>query len=115
MMELPQALSRRYPSSLSGGQAQRVAIARAFLKDAPILILDEATSNLDSESEAMIQRALTKLVEGRTTLIIAHRFSTLKVANRIFVFEAGRIVATGVHAELFDSNERYRSLYEHQT
>jgi subfamily B ATP-binding cassette protein MsbA len=99
---------------LSGGQKQRIAIARAFLKDAPVLILDEATSSLDSESEAMIQKALARLVEGRTTLIIAHRFSTLKIAHRVMVFEAGRIIATGTHDDLFSRNERYRSLYEHQ-
>jgi len=99
---------------LSGGQKQRIAIARAFLKDAPVLILDEATSNLDSESEAMIQKALARLVEGRTTLIIAHRFSTLKIAHRVLVFEAGRIIASGTHDDLFVRNERYRSLYEHQ-
>jgi subfamily B ATP-binding cassette protein MsbA len=99
---------------LSGGQKQRLALARAFLKNAPILILDEATSNLDSESEAMIQQALTKLVQGRTTLIIAHRFSTLKIADRILFFEGGRLIAQGSHEELFRSLAPYRSLYEKQ-
>ena len=99
---------------MSGGQRQRIAIARAFLKDAPMLILDEATSNLDSESESMIQAALAKLAEGRTTIIIAHRFSTLKIAHRILVFEEGRIVATGSHDELYAGSPRYRTLYEHQ-
>jgi subfamily B ATP-binding cassette protein MsbA len=99
---------------MSGGQRQRIAIARAFLKNAPLLILDEATSNLDSESESKIQAALAKLTEGRTTLIIAHRFSTLKIAHRVMVFEEGRIVATGSHDELFANSTRYRTLYEHQ-
>jgi len=99
---------------MSGGQRQRIAIARAFLKDAPMLILDEATSNLDSESELRIQAALAKLTEGRTTLIIAHRFSTLKIAHRVLVFEEGRIIATGTHDELFANSTRYRTLYQHQ-
>jgi subfamily B ATP-binding cassette protein MsbA len=99
---------------LSGGQRQRIAIARAFLKNAPILILDEATSNLDSESEAMIQRALSRLVEGRTTLIIAHRFSTLKIAQQLLVFERGEITARGSSGELLAKSERYRALYELQ-
>jgi subfamily B ATP-binding cassette protein MsbA len=99
---------------LSGGEKQRIAIARAFLKDAPVLILDEATSNLDSESEAMIQQALSKLIRGRTTIIVAHRFSTLKIAERILLFEKGRITAAGSSDELIVSSERYRSLYELQ-
>lgn len=90
---------------LSGGQRQRIAIARAFLKDAPILILDEATSALDSESEAMIQNALARLIEGRTTLVIAHRFSTIRIADRILVFQNGRIVADGSHDELLQARE----------
>lgn len=85
---------------LSGGQRQRIAIARAFLRNAPILILDEATSALDSESEAMVQQALAELVKGRTTFIIAHRFSTITVADRILVFQGGRIVADGSHEAL---------------
>jgi subfamily B ATP-binding cassette protein MsbA len=95
---------------LSGGQRQRIAIARAFLRDAPILILDEATSALDSESEAMVQLALAELVKGRTTFIIAHRFSTITIADRILVFQAGRIVADGNHEQLRESNPIYQSM-----
>jgi len=95
---------------VSGGQRQRVAIARAFLRDAPILILDEATSALDSESEAMVQQALAELVKGRTTFIIAHRFSTITIADRILVFQAGRIVADGSHEQLRASNPIYQSM-----
>ena len=101
--------------SLSGGQRQRLAIARAFLKDAPILILDEATSALDSESEAKIQEALEALVKGRTTFIIAHRFSTIKIAERILVFEKGYIVADGAHEDIYDSSALYRDLYDRQS
>ncbi|MBK1831415.1 ABC transporter ATP-binding protein [Verrucomicrobiaceae bacterium R5-34] len=100
---------------LSGGQRQRIAIARAFLKNAPILILDEATSALDSESEAKIQQALEELVKGRTTFIIAHRFSTIKIADRILVFDQGKIVADGAHAEIYDSSGLYRDLYDRQS
>jgi subfamily B ATP-binding cassette protein MsbA len=99
---------------LSGGQKQRVALARAFLRNAPILILDEATSALDSDSEAAVQDALRKLVRGKTVLIIAHRFSTIRDASMILVFERGRIVAQGDHAELYASNPLYRSLYDRQ-
>jgi subfamily B ATP-binding cassette protein MsbA len=95
---------------LSGGQRQRIAIARAFLRDAPILILDEATSALDPESESMVQQALAELVKGRTTFIIAHRFSTITVADRILVFENGRIAADGSHDELRGSNTIYQSM-----
>ena len=95
---------------VSGGQRQRIAIARAFLRDAPILILDEATSALDSESEAMVQQALAELVKGRTTFIIAHRFSTITIADRILVFQAGRIVADGTHEQLRADNAIYQSM-----
>lgn len=95
---------------LSGGQRQRIAIARAFLKNAPILILDEATSALDTESEAMIQQALGELVRGRTTLIIAHRFSTIRIADRILVFKNGRIVSDGSHEELQDLDPTYKAM-----
>jgi len=95
---------------LSGGQRQRIAIARAFLRDAPILILDEATSALDSESEAMVQLALAELVKGRTTFIIAHRFSTITIADRILVFQAGQIVADGNHEQLRVSSPIYQSM-----
>lgn len=99
---------------LSGGQKQRVALARAFLKDAPILILDEATSALDSESENLIQQALQKLIRGRTTLIIAHRLSTTRTADQIVVFDNGRIVESGNHAELIQIRGIYRKLYDEQ-
>lgn len=102
-------------ASLSGGQRQRLALARAFLRDAPILILDEATSALDSESEEAIQKALRQLVVGKTVLIIAHRFSTIRDASMILVFDKGRIVAQGPHADLMEKNDLYRSLYERQT
>ena len=101
-------------SRLSGGQRQRIAIARAFLKDAPIIILDEPTSALDAESEHNIQAALETLAKGRTVLIIAHRFSTIQHADRIFVFEDGHIIAQGPHRELYQSNELYTSLYDKQ-
>ena len=101
-------------SRLSGGQRPRIAIARAFLKDAPIIILDEPTSALDAESEHNIQAALETLAKGRTVLIIAHRFSTIQHADRIFVFEDGHIIAQGPHRELYQSNELYTSLYDKQ-
>jgi subfamily B ATP-binding cassette protein MsbA len=102
-------------ASLSGGQRQRLALARAFLRNAPILILDEATSALDSESEAFIQTALEKLVAGKTVFIIAHRFSTIRNATKILVFEQGRIVGEGGHLELHAGNPLYKSLYDRQS
>ncbi|HEY4300505.1 MAG TPA: ABC transporter ATP-binding protein [Candidatus Didemnitutus sp.] len=99
---------------LSGGQKQRVAIARAFLRQAPILILDEATSALDSDSEAAIQDALRHLVVGKTVLIIAHRFSTIRDASLILVFDKGQVTAQGDHAALYASNPLYKSLYDRQ-
>lgn len=99
---------------LSGGQRQRVAIARAILKNAPILILDEATSALDTESELLVQKALNNLMEGRTTIVIAHRLSTVARADRILVMSAGRIVETGSHNKLIKQNGLYRRLYELQ-
>jgi ABC-type multidrug transport system fused ATPase/permease subunit len=100
--------------ALSGGQRQRIAIARAFLKDAPILVLDEATSNVDMESEGAIQEALARLAANRTTLIVAHRLSTIRRADRIVVLEAGRIVADGPHDELLSSSGAYAGLIEAQ-
>lgn len=99
---------------LSGGQRQRVAIARAFVKNAPILILDEATASLDAESEREIQEELDKLAQGRTTLIVAHRFSTIRNAHRILVFDGGRIVGDGSHEELYASCPLYKELYDRQ-
>jgi ABC-type multidrug transport system fused ATPase/permease subunit len=99
---------------LSGGQRQRVAIARAVLADPAILILDEATSSLDSESEAMIQDGLARLRQGRTTFVIAHRLSTIRSADQILVVEAGEIVERGRHADLFAARGRYRELHDRQ-
>ncbi len=101
-------------SRLSGGQRQRLAIARALLKDAPILILDEATSHLDTESEVLVQKALYNLMQGRTTLVIAHRLSTVTKADRIIVLEGGRIVEEGSHAELLARAGSYKRLYDLQ-
>lgn len=99
---------------LSGGQRQRIAIARALLKNAPILVLDEATSQLDSESEALVQKALYNLMQGRTTLVIAHRLSTVMKADRIVVMEEGRIVEEGSHRELLELDGSYKRLYDIQ-
>ena len=99
---------------LSGGQRQRVAIARAILADPRVLILDEATSSLDSESEAMIRDGLRSLRRGRTTFVIAHRLSTIESADQILVLEAGEIVERGTHSELMKLNGRYRQLYDKQ-
>ena len=99
---------------LSGGQRQRICVARALLKDAPILILDEATSALDTESEAMVQKALANLMQNRTTLVIAHRLSTVMHADRIVVMEQGQIAETGSHQELLARGGVYRKLYDMQ-
>jgi subfamily B ATP-binding cassette protein MsbA len=99
---------------LSGGQRQRLAIARAVLVNAPVLILDEATSALDAESERLVQKAIANLVRNRTTIVIAHRLSTVRRANVIVVMEAGKIIETGSHAELLAQGGQYRKLYELQ-
>jgi ABC-type multidrug transport system fused ATPase/permease subunit len=99
---------------LSGGQRQRIAIARALLAQPRILILDEATSSLDSESEAMIQDGLQSLRKGRTTFVIAHRLSTIRSADQILVLEAGEIVERGTHEQLIAANGRYRTLHDRQ-
>ena len=100
---------------LSGGQRQRIAIARAVLADPRILILDEATSNLDAESESLIQKSLTELMKGRTTFVIAHRLSTIRQANQILVIEKGEIAEKGTHAELIESQGRYFELFTYQS
>jgi subfamily B ATP-binding cassette protein MsbA len=99
---------------LSGGQRQRIAIARAILADPRILILDEATSNLDTESEAFIQKSLSALMRGRTTFVIAHRLSTIRQADQILVIEQGRIAERGTHDELIAAKGRYFDLYTYQ-
>lgn len=99
---------------LSGGQRQRIAIARALLKNAPILLLDEATSALDSESEQVVQQALEVLMEGRTTLVVAHRFSTILHADSIYVVEDGRLVEQGTHEQLMELDGVYRNLFDIQ-
>ena len=99
---------------LSGGQQQRLSIARALLKDAPILILDEATSSLDTESEREVQRALENLMQNRTTIVIAHRLSTIKNADRIIVLKEGQLVEEGTHADLLKREGEYSALYRLQ-
>ena len=102
-------------SRISGGQLQRLALARAFYRNSPILLLDEATSALDTESEEKIQQAMKKLIQGKTTIMIAHRFSSIRLANRILVMEAGKIIADGSHDEVYKSCHLYRTLFDNQT
>jgi subfamily B ATP-binding cassette protein MsbA len=99
---------------LSGGERQRLAIARALLKDAPILILDEATSALDTQSERLVQQALSNLMRGRTTIVIAHRLTTIHRADKIVVLHRGEVTDAGTHAELMSRGGIYRELYELQ-
>jgi subfamily B ATP-binding cassette protein MsbA len=113
ILQFPEGYATRVGEAglrLSGGQRQRVAIARAFLKDAPILLLDEATSSLDTESEAQVQAALARLMSGRTTILIAHRLSTVRGADRIYVIDRGQVVETGSHATLVRRGDLYARL-----
>jgi subfamily B ATP-binding cassette protein MsbA len=97
---------------LSGGEKQRISIARAMLKKSPIILLDEATSSLDSETEEKIQNAISILTKNKTTIVIAHRLSTVLNSEKIFVVEKGKILASGNHEQLLNSSDQYKSFYE---
>ena len=99
---------------LSGGQKQRISIARAVLKNSPIILLDEATSSLDSDSEEIVQNAINSLTKNKTTLVIAHRLSTIHNAEKIFVIKHGLLTDSGSHEELINSSKEYKSLYQKQ-
>ena len=99
---------------LSGGQKQRISIARAILKKSPIILLDEATSSLDTESERIVQNAINNLIKGRTTIVIAHRLSTIHNADKIFLLESGKVITSGKHEQLIENSELYKSLYKNQ-
>jgi subfamily B ATP-binding cassette protein MsbA len=99
---------------LSGGQKQRISIARAILKKSPIILLDEATSSLDSESEQIVQNAISNLTKNKTTLVIAHRLSTIHNADQVFVLNEGLVIASGNHDFLLKNSKKYKSLYEKQ-
>jgi ATP-binding cassette subfamily B protein len=101
--------------ALSGGQRQRVSIARAFLRDAPILVLDEATSHLDAISEQAVHRALKELMQNRTTLVIAHRLATVRDADQIVVMSGGQLLEQGTHDELVENRSAYAQLLQYQT
>lgn len=115
--DLPMGFKERLgekASRVSGGQLQRLALARAFFRNSPILILDEATSALDSENEEKIQEAMKSLIDGKTTIMIAHRFSSIRLADRILVMDAGRVIADGKHEEIYEECNVYRKLYDQQ-
>ncbi|MGQ9852538.1 MAG: ATP-binding cassette domain-containing protein, partial [Candidatus Oleimicrobiaceae bacterium] len=117
IMEMPQGYDTVIGDrgvKVSGGERQRLAIARAILRDPPILIFDEATSALDTESEMLVQQAINNLLQGRTSLVIAHRLSTVRHANRIIVLDQGKVVQEGTHEQLISSWGLYRRLYEMQ-
>jgi subfamily B ATP-binding cassette protein MsbA len=117
IMELPEKYETMIGERgvrLSGGQQQRLAIARAFLKDAPLIIMDEATSSLDNESEAMVQEALNKLMEGRTVVVIAHRLSTVRHADHIYVLDHGQVLESGNHNQLISADATYARLIRAQ-
>ena len=99
---------------LSGGQKQRISIARAILKKSPIILLDEATSSLDADSEEIVQNAIMNLIKNKTTLVIAHRLSTIHNADKIFVLKNGKIINSGIHDYLVNNCEEYKSLYKKQ-